>query len=408
MAIIGAGPAGCTLARLLLNESGINVTIFEGEQDLAARAQGGTLDLHTETGQRALKEAGLYKQFLDVARFDGEAMAIVDKRKTVVMQLGGTSKKNSRGRPEIDRIQLRRMLIDSLPEGTIHWGKRLQRVDPKDLSLHFADGVENGFDLLVGADGAWSKVRPILSSVQPYFAGLGWAGMVVEKASERFPHIDKFVNRGSVFGFSDGKGLTLQQKADDSLILYAWSQRDEHWQQKCRYDPNDPVQVKKKVLQDFDDWDPIFKEAIQAADSQQITSRDLYLLPVGHRWEPRPRVTLIGDAAHLMSPFAGEGVNLAMEDALKLAHAITAAKKAGVTTQGFHNSIRSFEAEMFRRTAPVAKMSRLSMDDMFYTPGAPQEAIAPWVRRFISDGWLIRILMPLWLVKLLLRWIFWW
>ena len=162
--IVGAGPAGCTLGRLLLNEPGIDVTIFEGEKDRSVRAQGGTLDLHTGTGQQALKEAGLYEEFLKCARFDGEALAVVDKTKAAVLKLAGSSKTTSWGRPEIDRTELRRILIESLPEGIIRWGKRLRSVDAEDLTLQFDDGTEKGFDLLVGADGAWSKVRPLLSS----------------------------------------------------------------------------------------------------------------------------------------------------------------------------------------------------------------------------------------------------
>ena len=114
VAIIGAGPAGCTLARLLLKEPNIDVIIFEGEKDLSVRAQGGTLDLHTGTAQKALQEAGLYDEFLKNARFDGEALAIVDKHKKAVLKLGGSSKNSNRGRPEIDRIRLRKLLFKLL------------------------------------------------------------------------------------------------------------------------------------------------------------------------------------------------------------------------------------------------------------------------------------------------------
>ncbi len=408
VAIIGAGPAGCTLANLLLKEPHVEVTVFEGEKDLSVRAQGGTLDLHTETGQKALRKAGLYDEFLKYARFDGEAIAVVDKHRTAVLKLPGASKSSTRGRPEIDRIRLRQMLIESLPKGIIQWGKRLQRVNPEDLSLQFEHEVKKGFDLLVGADGAWSKVRPVLSSAQPYFAGLGGVDMVIQRPSELYPHIDAFVQRGSVFAFSDGKGISLQQRGDDSLIVYAWNARDEHWQKTCGFDVNDPAQLKRHILEEFADWDPLFKEALAVADDKQILSRNLYILPVGHEWAPRQGVTLIGDSAHLMTPFAGEGVNLAMEDALKLADAIITSRKMGGNTKSFNNSVRLFEVEMFRRAAPIAEVSRLQMEDMFFTPGAPQATIASWVRRAIGNGWLLKLLLPLWLIKLILRLIFWW
>ena len=408
VAIIGAGPAGCTLASLLVKGPNIEVTVFEGDKDVSARSQGGTLDLHTETGQKALRKAGLYDEFLRYARFDGEALAVVDKHRTAVLKMPGASKSTTRGRPEIDRFRLRQILIDSLPKGVIQWGKRLQSVDPEDLSLHFEHETVRGFDLLVGADGAWSKVRPVLSSARPYFAGVRGVDMMIEKHSELYPNIDGFVRRGSVFAFSDGKGLTLQQRGDDSLTVYAWSVGDEHWQQDCGFDVSDPSQLKKHVLEQFADWDPLFKEALAVTNDKIATPRNLYVLPIGHEWTFRQGVTLIGDAAHLMTPFAGEGVNLAMTDALKLAEAITTGRKMGGNASSLNNSIRMFEVEMFHRATPIARTSILQMEDMLFTEGAPQATIASWVRRAIGEGWLLEILLPLWLIKAILRLIFWW
>lgn len=155
VAIVGAGPAGSTLARLLTRAS-IPVTIFEGESSMSVREQGGSLDLRTNTGLKALREAGLYEDYEEYARYDGEALSVVDKNLVSVIRIGGTTEASSRGKPEIDRARLRQILVNSLPEGTIRWNCRLRSVDPHDLSPHFDHGVETGFDLLIGADGAWS------------------------------------------------------------------------------------------------------------------------------------------------------------------------------------------------------------------------------------------------------------
>ena len=274
--------------------------------------------------------------------------------------------------------------------------------------MYFDDGKKKGFDLVVGADGAWSKVRPVVSSVQPYYVGLAGVDMVIERAEECYPYTSKFVNRGTLFGVSDGKNVSFQQRGDDSLTVYAWNRRDEHWQDTCGYDVKDPIQLKKHVISEHTDWDPLFQEALQATDNKQITARNIYSLPVGHEWIFRPGVTLIGNAAHLMTPFAGEGVNIAIEDAMKLADAIVRAKKIGANEEAFNNSIRSFEEGMFRRAAPVAERSRLNMEDMYFTPWAPKTTIARWVRRALGNGWLFELLLPLCLVKFLLRSIFWW
>ena len=170
IAIIGAGPAGCTLARLLLLKR-ISVVVFEGEESPNVRSQGGTLDLHTDTGLAALREAGLYDEFLKYARFDGEAIVIADKKLVRYVSAQGTDAKSSRGRPEIDRVKLRMILLESIPEGVIRWNHRLRKVDD-DLCLYFEHGIEKGFDLVVGADGAWSKVRPLLSQKQPFYSGM--------------------------------------------------------------------------------------------------------------------------------------------------------------------------------------------------------------------------------------------
>lgn len=78
VAIIGAGPAGSTLARLFSRAS-IPVTIFEGESCMSVREQGGTLDSHTDTSLKVLKEAGLYDEYNQHARYDREALNVTDK-----------------------------------------------------------------------------------------------------------------------------------------------------------------------------------------------------------------------------------------------------------------------------------------------------------------------------------------
>ena len=301
IAIIGAGPAGMTLAHLLLKAL-IHVTIFEGEASPYARGQGGTLDLHDDTGLKALKEIGLWEEFLKYARYDGEAMAIADKNLKKYLYMGGTTKETSRGRPEIDREKLRKILYEALPEDTVRWGCRLRSVE-EDRSLHFEHGVESGFDLIVGADGAWSKVRPLLSKVMPYYTGLGGVHSVINKPEEEHPDLYRLVDRGSLMCFSDGKGLTAQQMGDGSLSIGEWTQRPEDWQET--YNLSDPKEVKRALREEFHDWDSQLVAFINAADDNHLVPRSLYMLPVGHRWDHRAGFTLIGDAAHLMTPFAG-------------------------------------------------------------------------------------------------------
>jgi len=407
IAIIGAGPAGTTLARLLVRAS-IPVTIFEGESSMGVRGQGGTLDLHTDTGLKALGEAGLYDQYTKHARYDGEAICVVDKNMKCYIKLGGTTEATSRGRPEIDRERLREILLQSLPSDTIRWNCRLRSIDEQDLSLHFDHGVERGFDLIIGADGAWSKVRPALTDVKPYYAGIGGYDLYLDDVEKRYPDLYKLVNRGSVFGASDGKNITAQQKGDGSLIIYATGVRDEDWMKTCGYDVRNAKEVKKTLAKEFGDWAEPLVKLTQAANENDVTPRSLYMLPVGHSWKHRPGATLIGDAAHLMTPHAGEGVNVAMKDSLNLAQAIIRAAKDEKPLSKLDQEVQMFEEEMFKRAKEVARHSTGNMDDMFFTPGAPATVIDRWVRRGLGETWLVKMFLPLWLVRFILRVVFWW
>lgn len=403
IAIIGGGPAGCTLARLLLNAS-IPVTIFEGEISLSVRAQGGTLDLHTATGLKALKEAGVYDEFLEYARYDGEAIAMADKNLKYWLRLSGGTDKSSRGRPEIDRVRLREILVNSLPPDTIRWDCRLRSID-NDLALHFDHGVEKGYDLIVGADGAWSKVRPMLSSVRPVYSGLGGVTLIVEDVKNRHPDLDKLVNRGSLFVYSDSKGLVAQQKGDGNVNVAIWTPRPEDWMKTCGYDVHNVQEVKKAFLHEYNDFAEPLRKMIQVASETDFSSQSLYELPVGHRWKSRPGVTLIGDAAHLSTPFAGEGVNIAMQDALLLAQAIVAASKEGQPIKALNRKIELYEKDMFRRGKAVQEHSRANMIDLYFAPGAP--VVEGFARRGLVQGWK-EYLLPFWFMRLLLRVLLWW
>lgn len=400
IAIIGAGPAGCTLARLLLNAS-IPVTIFEREASIDARAQGSTLDLHSATGLKALQEAGLYDSFLKHARFDGEALAVTDKKLTKYLHMKGTTAETSRGRPEIDRAQLRQILVESLPPDAIRWGSRLRSIDD-DLSMHFDHGAEKDYDLIVGADGAWSKVRPVLSEVKPVYSGCGGVDLEVINVEKRHPDLHKLVNRGSIFAYSDCKAIVAQQKGNGSLSVYAWSQREENWMETCGYDVHNPETAKKAALKEYKDWAEPLRKMIEVASDDVVVPRSLYELPVGHRWESRPGVTLIGDAAHLSSPFAGQGVNVAMEDALKLSHVIIAAAKEPEPVLTLNHQLKAFEEDMFRRGTEVQQTSRDSMILMMFSPGGPATTIDRWLKSRLVQGWKSYFL-PLWVVRLLLK-----
>ncbi|KAI1107421.1 FAD/NAD(P)-binding domain-containing protein [Jackrogersella minutella] len=368
IAIIGAGPAGCMLGRIL-SLSDVPFTIYESDASPNYRSQGGTLDLHPGTGLTAMKEAQLWTEFLEHARFDGDYMMMADKDLKPYIQMGPSNKLNER--PEIDRFQLRRILTESLPEGTIKWGHRLQRVEGEN-TLIFDHTTESGFDLVIGCEGAWSKVRSYISPVvKPHYTGVGYHRLTILDAATTTPDLYKTINRGSVFASSNGQRIAVQQMGDGSINIGWATRRPENWTQTCGYNPHNIDQVKKAILEEMEDWSPQLRGAIEKADSSVCDPKNLYQIPVGWRWEHRHGATIIGDAAHLMGPFAGEGVNVAFDDARKLAAAIIRAVQAGGDLGQLDKEVQAFEEEMFprmevyqRQTEDVTKLWFFSEENM--------------------------------------------
>lgn len=398
IAIIGAGPAGCSLARMLLNE-GINVTIYEREASSDFRAQGSTLDLHTKTGLAALEKAGLYDEFLKLARFDGESFIVSDKHLKRYINMPGTTEGNSRGRPEIDRKQLRDMLCAALPPETVKWNHNLRNVT-EDLTLEFEHTTEFGFDLVVGAEGAWSKVRNLVTTVKPYFSGIGGFRLLVSNAEKTQPELHALVNKGSLFAFSDNKALMLQQMGDKCISIQTWSTRDsDDWLKQLPYDPTNLAATKRALLTEYASWAPELLHAIRAADAVPWAA-PLYMLPTDFTWTHKPGVTLLGDAAHLMTPFAGEGVNLAMEDAMKLSDAIVAASREAKSSPAderkvvLSKHIKYFEEDMFVRAHSTQQRTSDMMTSCLFEPEFPATGIESWISSAASDE-VPAILMPL-------------
>lgn len=392
IAIVGAGPVGCMLARILLQKDpDISVTIFEGEGSIDFRSQGGTLDLHEKSGLKAMKEAGLWDEFLQYARYDGEALQLCDKNLLAYVRFsGGKPDQKSTGRPEIDRPKLRQILYESLPEGTVRWQHKITSVSAEGV-LRFANQPDqSGFDLIVGADGAWSKVRPLLTDVKPFYSGISGHALRIPDAQKTQPELYKLANRGSIFNWSDGKSITAQYMGDGSLNIGIYSVRPEDWKETCGYDVHDAAATKAACRKDYADWHPKLVDFTQKAEDHVIP-RDLYMLPLDHRWDHVPGVTLIGDAAHLQTPFAGEGVNLGFSDCIELAAAIS----KSTSVEDLDRNVKLFEEEMFPRMHKFMQLTYDMMTAMFMTPGAPRQSIERYVLRAVSDelGWVMTMLL---------------
>lgn len=316
-AIIGGGPGGLMLARLL-QVAGAPATVFERDPHSAHRPQGGSLDLHVETGQRALRLGGLEAAFRTHARPEDQGDRLYDPSGALLFDHDGGGFE----RPEIDRTDLRAILLDSLDEGTVRWGARVAEVRPRPDGAHEViteDGAAT-YDIVIGADGAWSRVRPLLSDAAPLYEGVVFVELGFEAQTHRF--VDELVGSGKMFAVGDNRALVAQRNGHGHIRGYAgWRTPETAAQTLARLPPE---QVRAAMLEVFDGWAPRLTDMIR--QGTLLAARLLSALPIGHSWTSRPGLTLLGDAAHLMSPFAGEGVNLALADAADLAEALTSGK----------------------------------------------------------------------------------
>src|ERR1700721_2740744 len=257
--ILGAGLGGLTLARVL-HVHGIAATIYETEASATARAQGGMLDIHENNGQPALKAAELFEKVLGIIRPGGQATRVLDREGNVLFDQpdDGTG-----GRPEVHRGDLRRILLDSLPGGTVRWGHKVAGVSSLGGGRHvltFADGSTVTTDLLVGADGAWSRVRPLLSEAKPEYVGTSFIETYLFDSDTRHKASAEAVGGGALFALAPGKGIAAHREPHGVLHTYVELNKPKEWIDSIDF--SDPATALARVAEEFGGWAPALKALI--------------------------------------------------------------------------------------------------------------------------------------------------
>lgn len=370
VAVVGAGLGGLALARVL-HVRGIEAALFDLDASPEARAQGGMLDIHDGSGQEALRAAGLHEEFLARVHAGGQALRVL--RQDGVVRLARPDD-GTGGRPEIDRGDLRELLLGSLPAGTVRWGAKVVGARPLDGGRHrvtLADGSEFTTDVLVGADGAWSRVRSLVSTATPAYTGVSFVEADLREADRRHPVSAEVVGDGMLFALGPGRGFLAHREPDGSLHVYTAVVAPEDWLDGIDF--TDTEAAKAAVLKEFDGWDERLRALVADADGALVPRR-IHALPVGHRWDRVPGVTLLGDAAHLMSPFAGEGANLALLDGAELGLALAA------HPGDREAALAAYEARMFPR-AEASAVESARGQELLFAADAPRGLVEMFTRQ---------------------------
>jgi 2-polyprenyl-6-methoxyphenol hydroxylase-like FAD-dependent oxidoreductase len=366
IAIVGGGPGGLTLARLL-QQSGAQVSVYERDQSRSARVQGSALDLHEDSGLAALEAAGLIDAFWVNHRPDLDRLRLTDAKGTVLhdhfRRMSGAGK-----RPEIERGPLRDLLLGSLQPNTVQWDCKLESAELQggQVLLRFASGQIALGDIAVGCDGANSRLRELVTPIRPEYVGVSLVEGLVPGAKQMIPELWDLLGGSALIALGGERTIGMGTKPDGSVLLYAGVKTRGDSARRSFEEASSSDQRVAWFHANFQGWseiwDPLFTEAAS------MVWRPLLVCPADQHWEPKRNVTLIGDAAHVMPPYAGEGVNMAMLDALVLSRLL-------LSQDTFSDAIAAYEAEMFARMRHMTEDTMMNTE-MFYAPDASDRVVA--------------------------------
>jgi len=298
----------------------------------------------------------MMEAFQENYRPGADLMRIIDKDVNILFDEHETPVSNktfeeAAFRPEIDRGPLRKIQLDSLIPGTVIWDSHFSSMTKinDQWQLEFKNGTTATADIVIAADGANSKIRPYITSVIPFYTGFTAIEGTVCDAATNAPVINELLKGGKIFAMGDSKTLIVSAKGDGSLQFYTGFKAGENWVRDSGIDFTKNKQVIAWFQKEYAIWSNAWLELFENTEAAFIP-RPLYCMPPDQYWDARPDVTMLGDAAHLMPPYAGEGVNMAMQDALELSNCLT-----GNAFDNARSAIAYYEEKMRARASEIAR-----------------------------------------------------
>ena len=384
--IVGGGIGGLALA-VALKQRNIECVVFEKDDSFEARAQGYGLTL--QQGAKTMRDLGIddalaKKSIYSPSHFifDHEGQVVAFWGPTRLHEADSRVKKKRKAKHncQISRQALRKAILDECSD-VIRWGKKVTLVEDKQdqAVIKFADGSEYVCDAAVGADGIFSRVRPCLENDSLRYLGLIVILGIFDSAS--FP-----LFKERIVQMTDGETrvfmMPFSKASETDPERAMWQLTFPVTESEARaLSEGPPGTLRAEALKRCGNWHDPIPAVFASTDDALVTGYPVYdrePLDAGFN-EKNSRITLLGDAAHPMSPLKGQGANQALLDALSLAQQLqwylepqtrprpSRKKKKGkpskpppVYPKTVCEALRAFEHEMVPRSSPKVFSSRAS------------------------------------------------